>query len=270
MARDQVEQKVWAWESGTWQRAAQTLLREVPFEIQLRAGQQGRSVLQTTRTPGHDYELAAGFLYSTGYLQRRDELAQMTYCVGTGTEQAYNLLTVTLRGEGLPQPPVAEQVVVDGIACGVSSQTLLEAWERRAVAAPAAGPVIAPTLVPARGAALAREATPDAGFAALLAADGEVLVTREDATPQHALHKVVGWGLLEGQLPFHERIVIYSGRVTFAAVEAAIAAGASLLGSARRPSSLALSLAYRCGLTLLSWEGKQVTVYTGRERLEQS
>jgi FdhD protein len=225
-------------------------------------------VLQTTRTPGHDYELAAGFLYRAGYLQRLTDLVQMTYCVGSGTEQAYNLLTVTLRGEALPQPPVAEQVVVDGIACGVSSQTLLEAWERRAVAAPAAGPAIAPTLLPAWGAALAQEIRPGAGYAALLAADGEVLVVRDDAAPQHALHKVVGWGLLENHLPFHEGIVIYGGRVTFATVEAAIAAGASILGSRRRPSSLALSLAYRCGLTLLSWEGTQVTVYTGRERLE--
>jgi FdhD protein len=270
MARDQVEQKVWAWEGGTWQRAAQTLWREVPFEIQLRAGHQGRSVLQTTRTPGHDYELAAGFLYSTGYLQQREDLVQMTYCVGSGVEQAYNLLTVTLYGEVLPQPPVAEPAVVDGVACGVSSQTLLEAWEQRGVVAPAAGPVIAPTLVPERGAALAQESTPGAGYAALLAADGGALVVREDAAPQHALHKVVGWGLLEGHLPFHEGILIYGGRVTFATVEAAIAAGASILGSARRPSSLALSLAYRCGLTLLSWEGARVTVYTGAERLGQS
>ncbi|MFW6070735.1 MAG: formate dehydrogenase accessory sulfurtransferase FdhD, partial [bacterium] len=240
--------------------------REIPFEIQLRAGRTLRTVANTTRTPGHDYELAAGLLLSEGFIHSRHDVSHMTYCMDERALQEYNLLTVVLHSRHMPQPPQPEQMVVDGVACGVSSQSLLEALQQRALPPIPDGPTIsAETLLQMAGqeAGDAHSAT-----ATLFTFEGQLRAHRQDVHPRNALDKLLGWGLLNDHLPFHDAFLWLNQRPTFALLQRCAVAGVPLLCSTLPPSSLALSLAARHNITLLHAAGDQITVYSGDQRLQ--
>jgi FdhD protein len=132
---EMINQRVWVLDNGQARYQRETLPREQPFTIQVRAGRQRRNAAETTRTPGHDYEFAAGLLYAAGYIDSRDDFAHMTYCVEDAVRQEYNLLTVALRATRLPALPRPEEVIVDGSSCGVSSDNLLAALASRSLPA---------------------------------------------------------------------------------------------------------------------------------------
>lgn len=275
MARSHVKQKVWIARDGQVKREKAHLAREMPFEIQVRAGQEMRTVASTLRTPGNDYELAAGILYAEGYLDGKHDFSHMTYCMDDAARQEYNLLTVSLRANRLPQPPQPDRIVVDGRVCGVSGESVVEAtsalWEQRGSVAVPEGPQITPAVLGGLAETVVAAQAPGLGpaseAAALFDPDGNLRELREDVDVTNALNKLVGWGVLAEQLPFHNYLLFTGGRATFTTLQRSVLAGVPLVSTPFPPSSLALSLAYRFGLTLLQVKGEQVRVYTGRERL---
>ena len=276
MARNRIRQKVWVAHDGRVKREKRVLARETPFEIQVRAGRERRTLTETLRTPGNDYELAAGLLFAAGYLDKKQDFSHMTYCMDDAARQEYNLLTVSLRADRLPQPPRPDQIVIDGRACGISSESVVEAtqalWEQRQNAPLPAGPHVEPALFPSLADKMAGARAPGPGAAgsaaALFDATGELLELREDVDPANALAKLIGWGLLQGHLPFHNWLLFSSSQATFTTLRHAALAGLPLVCAPTSPSTLAVSLAHRFGITLVELTAEQVGVYTNRHRLK--
>lgn len=255
-----ISRRIWVLEEGQARQERENLPREQPFTIQVRAGRERRNATETTRTPGHDYELAAGLLYSQGYIRSRHDFSHMTYCVQEAGRQEYSLLTVALYAARMPALPRPEEVVIDGNSCGVSSENLLAALAARAPESLPAGPVL-----PVR--ALAAQASEVPVGAAFFDAAGELQVARQDVRPLQALDKVIGWALLEERLPLGPGVLWLPGPADYAMMERAVLAGAPLVGSRGRPGSLAVSAAHRHGITLFAVRDDEVWLYTGRERV---
>jgi FdhD protein len=228
---------------------------EEPLEIRV----DGRPLAVTMRTPGHDDELALGFLYGEGLIDGVRE-------VGPPQDLAGN--TVEVRGPLLRDP--AARAFYTSSSCGVCGKGALE--EVGVHSEPAAP---GPTLERERLAALPdglRQPTfaRTGGLHAtgLFTPDGELVCAREDVGRHNAMDKVVGWALREGLVPLHPHVLCVSGRLSFELVQKAAVAGAPVLVGVGAPTSLAVRLAADRGLTLCGFarEGR-VNVYTGVERL---
>jgi FdhD protein len=230
---------------------------EEPLEIRV----DGRALAITMRTPGHDEELALGFLYGEGLIDgpRR---------AGLTDDLAANIVEV----DGpLLRDPGARRFYTTS-SCGVCGKGALE---EVAVQCPivAPGPVVSRELLAALPDGLAQP-----GFAltgglhatGLFDAGGELLFAREDVGRHNAMDKVVGRALLDGLLPLTGRLLCVSGRLSFELVQKAAVAGAPVLVGVGAPSSLAVALAEDRGLTLCGFARRgKVNVYTGVQRVGQ-
>lgn len=255
-----INRRIWVLQDGQARQERERLPRELPFTIQVRAGRERRKAAETTRTPGHDYELAAGLLYSQGYIASRHDFSHMTYCVEDAGRQEYNLLTVALRAPRLPALPRPEEVVIDGNSCGVSSDNLLAALAARVPPTLPGGPVL-PV------AALLAQAAQAPSGAAFFDAAGQLQVVRHDVRPLQALDKLLGWALLNDRLPLGAGVLWLPAHADYAMMERAVLAGAPVVASRGRPGSLAVSAAHHHGITLLAIRQDSVWLYTGRERV---
>lgn len=248
---------------------------EEPLEI--RVG--GQSLAITMRTPGHDIELAAGFLVSEGVISRGEEFSTARYCAGAeGTDDnlnTYNILDVTLAA-GVPAPdPSLERAFYTTSSCGLCGKASIEAVRTKS-----AYEVGADTL---RLDAALLATFPDAlragqdvfdktgglHAAALFdGATGEILVLREDVGRHNAVDKVVGWALTNGRLPLRGTVLMVSGRASFELTQKASMAGIPVLAAVSAPSSLAAELAVEAGMTLVGFlRGSSMVVYAGAERI---
>lgn len=232
-----------------------------------------RVVAVTMRTPGNDWELAAGFLYTEGLIRSREDVASLRYCAD---DQRYNVVTVDLTSPQLPDLAGFERYGSISSACGVCGKTSLDQLERQGLRpVPPAGIVDVDLLrrLPGRLRAAQRvfDATGGLHAAALFDPDGELVAAREDVGRHNALDKLVGWALLEGRLPLSEGVVLVSGRASFELVQKCVAAGATCLAAVSAPSSLAIDAAQRFGLTLVGFlRDGRANVYTGAERVVSS
>ena len=121
------KRKIWTVDEGRLRTKQDYLATEEPLAIELRAGRDGKTVAITMRTPGNDYELAAGFLYSEGIIANKHEIGQMIFCVdGEAQQQQYNHLAVQLRRNELPELPQMDRHFFTNSACGVCGATMLE------------------------------------------------------------------------------------------------------------------------------------------------
>jgi FdhD protein len=259
------------------------LTTEEPLELRLRAGLDERSVAVTMRTPGTDFELVAGFLYAEGLIGRRDEIRRISYCLGKvesdygerrpRVDQHYNTVTVELEREALPELGRLERSVYTNSACGICGRVSLEALELRGLEPPQ-GSVSIDTEVLALLPEKLREAqglfdqTGGLHAAALFTPGGELLALREDVGRHNALDKLLGWALFEGRLPLSEAVVVLSGRASFELVQKSLAAGVAVVCALSAPSSLAVSLARRFGMTLVGFlRGATFNIYAGEDRI---
>jgi FdhD protein len=271
---DKKRRRIWTVEDDQMRRKQDLLAAEEPLEIALRAGMEQRTVAITMRTPGDDYELAAGFLYNEGILRSRDELLQMTYCVDGG-QQEYNALRVQLLSETLPDLPQLERHFFTNSACGVCGATMLDDLTARELPAIPAGPVVPPAFFTALPDQLRRsqavfDSTGGLHAAALFDTEGQLLALREDVGRHNALDKLIGWGLLNDRLPFHDKVLMVSGRASYELLQKSYVAGVPIFCAVSAPSSLAVEVAERFGITLIGFlRGKRFNVYTGIERLAQ-
>jgi FdhD protein len=228
---------------------------EEPLEIRVR----GEALAVTMRTPGHDEELALGFLFGEG-------LIDAPRAAGPPGDLAAN--TVEVAGPLLREP--AARSFYTTSSCGVCGKGALE---EVAVLAPRAedGPRISRELLARLPDGLRQptfERTGGLHATGLFTPAGELVCVREDVGRHNAMDKVVGWALRSGRVPLHGLLLCVSGRLSFELVQKAAVAGAPVLVGVGAPSSLAVTLAAAQGMTLAGFARQgRVNVYTGAERV---
>jgi len=229
---------------------------EEPLEI--RAG--GEAIAVTMRTPGHDEELAVGFLHGEGLLAGPVEHA------GPPDDLAANVVEVRAPLRRLPS---ARRFYTTS-SCGVCGKGALEEVTVHAPPLPTGPRVDRATLaaLPDRLRQPGFEATGGLHATGLFTPDGELLAVREDVGRHNAMDKLVGRALLDGDLPLAGRVLCVSGRLSFELVQKAVVAGCPVLVGVGAPTSLAVELAADRGLTLCGFaRGHAVNVYAGAERV---
>lgn len=263
---------------------------EEPLDIRLN----GRQLSLTMRTPGSDVELIHGFLHGEGLIASREDIAEARYCDGavvddgTGFERnTYNVMDFTTSRPQLL--PLASRQFTTTSACGVCGAESIDAVRRRSRFELATEWAVSPGAVLSAARSLAEQQpvfarTGGVHAAALVsAADGEILVVREDVGRHNAVDKVIGWALLEDRLPLSGCFLLVSSRASFEIVQKACMAGIPMLACVSAASSLAVDTAEAVGMTLLGFtraasadggsvragdaDGR-INVYTGFERLD--
>ncbi|MFF0427133.1 formate dehydrogenase accessory sulfurtransferase FdhD [Streptomyces sp. NPDC004520] len=250
-----------------------TLAAEEPMEI--RVG--GRPLTVTMRTPGDDFDLAAGFLVSEGVVRAAGDVAGIRYCAGAASDggNTYNVVDVVLA-PGVAAPDASlERNFYTTSSCGLCGKASLDAVRTTAAWSVAEDPLrVGPEVLTAlpdrlRAAQKVFDSTGGLHAAGLFSAGGELLCLREDVGRHNAVDKVVGHALREGLLPLRGTVLMVSGRASFELVQKAVMAGIPLLAAVSAPSSLAVDLAAESGLTLVGFlRGTSMNVYCGDDRLE--
>jgi FdhD protein len=241
---------------------------EEPLEIHA----DGASLVVTLRTPGHDRELAAGFLYGESLIEDRDDLLEL---VDASTRGAENVIDVRVRDRSRLAAARAARAFPSTAACGVCGKTAIEHVFARGL------PGVAPGRPRIRGAWLEtlpgrmREAqrvfarTGGLHAAALFESGGGLRVLREDVGRHNAVDKVIGERLLAGALPLSDSVLVLSGRAGFEIVQKAARAGIPIVAAVGAPSSLSLRVAERSGLTLAGFlRPGRFNLYTAPDRVE--
>ena len=259
-------------EAGSASSLQDLLAVEEPLEIRL----QGRTVSITMRTPGHDFELAAGFLFTEGILTSPEQIERIAFTPpNSNARQTGNSVTVDLKPEVEIDLGRLERHFYLSSSCGVCGKASIEALEIQGCAIlPRAGLVIAPETIHGlpdalRGAQAVFDRTGGLHAAALFDRTGRLLALREDVGRHNALDKLIGGGFLAGRAPFGDSMVLVSGRTSFELVQKCLVAGISLLAAVGAPSSLAVDLARRFQMTLLGFvRERRFNIYSGGWRIE--
>ncbi|MGI8696210.1 MAG: formate dehydrogenase accessory sulfurtransferase FdhD [Mycobacteriales bacterium] len=255
--------------------AHNTLAAEEPLEIRIG----GQPLAVTMRTPGDDFDLAAGFLVSEGVIATPAELVAIRYCAGNDDDgrNTYNVLDADLADGVAVDQKFLQRNVLTTSSCGVCGKASLDAvrtTSRFSVADDPlrVDPATLSTLPGKRRAAQAVfEATGGLHAAGLFDAAGELVAIREDVGRHNAVDKLVGWAVREGRLPLAGQLLVVSGRASFELVQKAVMAGIPAMAAVSAPSSLAVELAQDAGLTLVGFlRGASMNVYAGAHRVAAS
>ena len=248
------------------------IVGEAPLEIRA-AGphQEPVAVAVTMRTPGHEAELAVGFLRTEGLLDGQ-EVVGTTGGDVAALSQPDDTIVVRLS-HPFDDSKVAERHFVATASCGICGKASIDEVALRADPIPS-GPVVSRAVVLAlpdllRAAQRAFDETGGLHAAALFTASGELLAIREDVGRHNALDKLVGSQVLAGAMPLHDRILMVSGRVSFEIVQKAAVAGIPIVCAVSAPSDLAVETAERLGVTLVGFlRGDGFNVYANDARID--
>ena len=250
---------------------------EEPLEIRVRFadgdGWRTRSVSVTMRTPGDDFELAAGFLFAEGLVSDRRDIQDISYCSGD-EQQEYNLLEVRLTPSASFDAGLLNRNFYMTSSCGVCGKASLDAIEVQGCSPIADGTltVTADVLTglpdALRAAQPVFEKTGGIHASGLFDVEGRLLALHEDVGRHNALDKLIGREFLGGRLPLTDRIVLVSGRTSFELLQKATMAGVPVVAAVGAPSSLAVELARRFNVTLVGFtRATGFNVYAGRARV---
>ncbi|MEV7967286.1 formate dehydrogenase accessory sulfurtransferase FdhD [Sphaerisporangium sp. NPDC088356] len=285
---------------GTARDRRDDLATEEPLEIRITAGGATRTLAITMRTPGADFELAAGFLSGEG-IAGPEDIASIAYCTDEDLppEARYNTVTVRLRGATLPELPTMQRHFLTSSACGVCGTASLEALharhtsmehkassekaslEKASLEGKAPGEGTSSRLLPPVPAKVLYELpdrlrkaqgifgkTGGLHAAGLFTADGSLLALREDVGRHNAVDKLVGWALMSERLPLSSSLLLVSGRTSYEIMQKALAAGLPMVCGVSAPSSLAVDLAREFSLTLVGFlRGERFNIYAGPDRI---
>ena len=250
-----------------------TLAGEEPLELRV----SGRSMAVTMRTPGADFDLAAGFLVSEGVITRTDELVSMRYCAGKTVSDVnrFNVLDLELGHSVAPPDESVARAFFTTSSCGICGKASIDAVRTRSAfdvhddALRVTSRMLAS--LPQRLRAAQRVFEKTGGLHAAALFDGtssELLILREDVGRHNAVDKVIGWALREGRLPLRGVLLLVSGRASFELVQKAAMAGVPMLCAVSAPSSLAVDLAEESGITLVGFlRDPSMVVYTRPDRV---
>lgn len=260
------------WRVGAMRHESDSLAVEEPLEIRLG----GRRFTLTMRTPGHDEDLAAGFLMAEGFVNTRGELGEIRRLRDSKGALDPNALDVILNVPAAGLRERLQRNFVVSSSCGVCGKTSIEAIERRIAPITSTAAIAVPELL--RLPTIMREAqqvfatTGGLHAAALFALDHAnqpaLIVLREDVGRHNAVDKVVGYALARDLLPLSRHALMVSGRLSFELVQKAASAGVPILSAVSAPSSLAVELAGDLGMTLIGFlRDSSFNVYTHPERV---
>jgi FdhD protein len=223
------------------------------------------------RTPGHDEELAAGFLLTEGIVSDAAQIAALRGFV-TSAAGKRNGVEVELRDCEF-DPGQLQRNFFAASSCGICGKASIDAIRQRGLRAPNSDFRFDPELLctlpeKLREAQTVFSRTGGLHAAALFDSSGNLAVLREDIGRHNAVDKVVGWAMLHGQLPLSQHGMLVSGRGGFEIVQKALAAGLPILASVSAPSSLAVQLARELGLTLVGFlRGRRFVIYSNPSRI---
>jgi FdhD protein len=261
--------QVLEWDSGRRRHVLDDLAGEEPLEIRVN----GTAVSVTMRTPGDDFELAAGFLLTEGIVQSGDEIERIAFGRLADGQPSGNIVDVVLNDH---TPLDVEQFgrhFVAASSCGVCGKASIAAIRARALVRPSAYAAVEPERLcdlpdRLRQAQVVFGKTGGLHAVGLFGSDGGLVSVREDIGRHNAMDKIVGHAMLNRSLRLAEHILLVSGRGGFEIVQKALAAGVPVVASVSAPSSLAVRLAREYGLTLIGFlRGRRFIVYSGEERI---
>ncbi|MDH6236843.1 FdhD protein [Cryobacterium sp. CG_9.6] len=249
---------------------------EEPLEMRVN----GRSLAVTMRTPGNDFDLAAGFLVSEGIITRGAHFSSARYCAGATVdgENTYNVMDVTLADGVNPPDPSLERSFITTSSCGLCGKASIDAVRTKSLYDVAADALRVdaemlttfPNLL--RAGQDVFQKTGGLHAAALFdGTTGEMLVLREDVGRHNAVDKVIGWAVKEERLPLTGTVLMVSSRASFELAQKALMAGIPVLAAVSAPSSLAAEFAAEVGMTLVGFlRGSSMVIYAGDQRITET
>lgn len=252
---------------------------EEPLEIRLKYGltpdQQIKNVSVTMRTPGHDAELALGFLFTEGIIQKQEEITVVDYCFIACAENKENVIQVSLNENVIPNLRNADRNFYTTSSCGVCGKGSINAIRTVSTYDDKRDDdnFINANLLHQLPAILSdhQKIFADTGglhASALFTANGELLLVREDVGRHNALDKLIGAALSKNWLPLNKNILLLSGRASFELVQKAAMAGITVIAAVGAPSSLAVQLAEEFNITLIGFlRNERFNIYTAAHRI---
>ncbi len=273
---NQVPARVWSFREGEVAEREDRLATEEPLEIRLRMGDKTWTVAVTMRTPGDDAELAAGFLYAEEVVAGRERIRRIVPVLAPEESpgpEGSNIVEVELADGPEPELRSLERHFFATSACGVCGKAGLEMLRMRVPATAPEGPVVEPAVLSAlpdrlRAAQWVFASTGGLHAAALFDATGRLLAVREDVGRHNALDKLIGRAFLDGRLPLRDHLVLVSGRASYELLQKCVVAGVPFVCAVSAPSSLAVEVAERFGVTLVGFlRGDRFNIYAGPERI---
>jgi FdhD protein len=265
-----LEHRALRWRDGKTSDRDEQLAVEEPLEIRLA----GRRFTLTMRTPGHDEELAAGFLFAEGFINDAGELGEIRRVRGRKGVPEPNAIDIVLNVPADGLRARLKRNFVMSSSCGVCGKTSIDSIRRR-VTPPSDTARVAPATLLAlsdklRDAQRVFAATGGLHGAAIFSLDGTMVAIREDIGRHNAVDKVIGYVLTNAMLPLSRHMMMVSGRLSFEIVQKAAASGVPILAAVSAPSSLAVELAEEVGTTLVGFlRDGSFNIYTCPDRIAQ-
>lgn len=259
-------------QAGHDEESKDLLVVEEPLEIRLGHGPlDGRAEFRlsvTMRTPGHDADLALGFLFTEGIIGMAEEVVRVVPCEQVKEEERGNVLRAELRPELMIDPERWHRNFYTTSSCGVCGKSSIDAVHAHYARPLRPWGAVDPESITAlpermREAQTVFRHTGGIHAAALFDRDGALLVLREDVGRHNAVDKVIG-AALRDRLPLEECMLLVSGRAGFELVQKCVVAGIPLMAAVGAPSSLAVNLARSAGLSLVGFlRGERFNIYAG-------
>ncbi len=257
------------WDDGRVRAQQDYLAGEEPLEI--RVGEHALSV--TMRTPGDDLDLAAGFLFTEGLIERREQILSIEHAAECKATERGNIVQVRLSADVALDLEKTQRNFFASSSCGICGKASIDAVRARGVRPANSNLRVSPEVIcrlpeDLRAKQQIFGRTGGLHAAGAFSASGELIVEREDIGRHNAVDKIVGWALREGRLPLSECILMVSGRGGFEIVQKAAMAGVPVVASVSACSSLAVQFAREMGMTLIGFlRDRRFVVYSGSERL---
>lgn len=267
--RDTDVTQVSEWKDGSVEAKQDDLAAEEPLEI--RIGE--RPLTVTMRTPGNDFELAAGFLFTEGIVESPEQIVSIREPAEIKFTERGNIVEVQLAPDAAPDLEGTQRNFFAASSCGICGKASIDSVRNRGVRAVNPQFRMSPEILcrlpeTLRASQEVFSRTGGLHAAAIFDKNGALLAEREDIGRHNAVDKIVGWAVRANRVPLSDCALIVSGRGGFEIIQKAAMAGIPLVASVSACSSLAVRLAREVGMTLAGFlRGRRFVVYAGGERL---
>ncbi|WP_373520313.1 formate dehydrogenase accessory sulfurtransferase FdhD [Aquiflexum sp.] len=266
-----------SWKDNQLESKNDLLAVEEPLQIKLQFGSElawkEKALTVTMRTPGHDFELAIGFLLAENIIQKKDDIQLIRYCKKGKPEEKGNVLIVKLEPSVEFDQGILDRQFLTNSSCGICGKSAIDSISTLGKKMEPGIPKIKSELLSLLNERLMEvqvgfKYTGGMHAAALFNLEGDLLILREDVGRHNAFDKVVGAALEKGSMPLNQHLMMLSGRISFELVQKSIKAGIPILVAVGAPSSLAVSMAEEKGITLIGFlKSGSFNIYSGKERI---